>query len=189
VLAKIGRKPREYIFRALDTLSQIQQHAPLRINGDWILGLPHESPGGTLDHIKNIHTRYPRLSHTSVYMLEDGLYPQDWKKHQISEQEMEAEYADICRYLAMNHWHHYEISNWAKPGDGCAHNQAYWDHEPYRGFGLSATSYWDGVRSENSASFSGYYRGEIGSQEHLTPEQIQYEKIIYDLRTFRFKTM
>jgi coproporphyrinogen III oxidase-like Fe-S oxidoreductase len=87
-------------------------------------------------------------------MLEDGLYPKDWKKYSISECEIETEYKDICECFDSLGWHHYEISNWARPGYECEHNLGYWDHSNYRGFGLSATSYIDGERFENSHSFA-----------------------------------
>lgn len=36
---------------------------------------------------------------------------------------------------------HYEISNYARPGQTCRHNQVYWQNGPYYGFGMGATSY------------------------------------------------
>jgi putative oxygen-independent coproporphyrinogen III oxidase len=36
---------------------------------------------------------------------------------------------------------HYEISNYARPGYACRHNQVYWQNGPYYGFGMGATSY------------------------------------------------
>jgi coproporphyrinogen III oxidase-like Fe-S oxidoreductase len=38
-------------------------------------------------------------------------------------------------------YEHYEISNYAQPGDRCRHNQVYWRNQPYYGFGMGATSY------------------------------------------------
>lgn len=35
----------------------------------------------------------------------------------------------------------YEISNWAKPGHECRHNQLYWSQDDYRGFGCAAHSH------------------------------------------------
>lgn len=36
---------------------------------------------------------------------------------------------------------HYEISNYARSGLTCRHNQVYWQNGPYYGFGMGATSY------------------------------------------------
>ena len=39
-----------------------------------------------------------------------------------------------------------EISNWARPGHRCRHNQLYWDQGDYVGIGSAAHSHRDGVR-------------------------------------------
>ena len=38
-------------------------------------------------------------------------------------------------------YRHYEISNYAKPGYECRHNQVYWHNQSYYGFGMGAASY------------------------------------------------
>jgi oxygen-independent coproporphyrinogen-3 oxidase len=43
----------------------------------------------------------------------------------------------------------YEVSNYARPGFACRHNQIYWRNEEYFGFGAGAVSYRDGVRFRN----------------------------------------
>ena len=40
----------------------------------------------------------------------------------------------------------YEVSNWARPGHECAHNQLYWSQGDYRGFGCAAHSHEAGRR-------------------------------------------
>ncbi|MCR4891989.1 MAG: radical SAM family heme chaperone HemW [Lachnospiraceae bacterium] len=42
--------------------------------------------------------------------------------------------------LAQAGYQRYEISNYAMPGRECAHNQVYWNREPYLGLGLGAAS-------------------------------------------------
>lgn len=49
-------------------------------------------------------------------------------------------------------YHHYEISNAAKPGYECRHNLKYWTMEDYLGFGLSAHSFIDGARFERTVN-------------------------------------
>ena len=41
---------------------------------------------------------------------------------------------------------HYEVSSYARPGNRCIHNRAYWANEPFWGFGMGATSHIGGAR-------------------------------------------
>ena len=49
------------------------------------------------------------------------------------------ELADEMLAAAGMEW--YEISNWARPGAECRHNQLYWAQGDYRGFGCAAHSH------------------------------------------------
>lgn len=52
---------------------------------------------------------------------------------------------------------HYEISNYAQPGQDCRHNQVYWHNQSYYGFGLGATSYIQGRRFPRPRTRLAYY--------------------------------
>ena len=160
----------------------------ISINIDFILGLPHSKPWETLENIRELHEKFPFITHTSVYMLEEGHYPNDWKKYSINEKEIEDEYSAICEYFDSLGWYHYEISNWAKPGYESRHNQGYWNHTNTRGLWLSATSYQEWKRWTNASSFSGYYKWDIEQSETLTESEIELERVIYNLRTFSLKS-
>lgn len=142
-LKEIHRSNRETIVGALERISMAikESHRDISLNIDFILGLPYVRPEETLTNIKELHSRFPTISHTSIYMLEDERYPKHWKANSIAETEMQNEFLGIMQYLASIGWHHYELSNWARPGYESVHNQAYWDHSETRGFGLSAASY------------------------------------------------
>ncbi len=185
-LRAIHRSDKKTIFSALESIwSCMTNHTSwISVNVDFILGLPYSKPWEALSNIRELYARFPFITHTSVYMLEDGLYPKEWKDYSIDVWALEAEYGETCTYFDSLGWHHYEISNWAKPGYECRHNQWYWDHSDSRGFGLSATSYIEWSRWENSHSFAGYYRWEYKEREILTEEQKDMEKIIFDIRTF-----
>ena len=97
---------------------------------------------------------------------------------------MNAEYSEIVGYLTEEQgFHHYEVSNFGKPGFESQHNRAYWTHENVRGFGLSAASLVSGRRFENAASFAAYYRGEIVQEEVLNVQDIALESAMFGLRT------
>ncbi len=154
----------------------------LSINIDFILGLPYTLPGETLRGMQELHKKFPFITHTSVYMLEDEKYPKHWKTNSITEVEMQKEFLDIMEYFDSIGWHHYELSNFAKPWYESKHNQSYWDYSPYRGFGLSASSFEWEKRWTNSSSFAGYYKWERDSKETLTQEAIQIEEIMFSMR-------
>jgi oxygen-independent coproporphyrinogen-3 oxidase len=58
--------------------------------------------------------------------------------------------------LCANGYEHYEVSNFAKPGKRCRHNEGAWTFEPYRGFGPSAHSFTGKVRFWNIADLDAY---------------------------------
>jgi oxygen-independent coproporphyrinogen-3 oxidase len=51
---------------------------------------------------------------------------------------------------------HYEISNWARPGRACRHNQLYWSNGPWWPLGPSASGHVDGWRWKNVARLADY---------------------------------
>jgi len=85
-------------------------------------------------------------------------------------------------------YEHYEVSNFAKPGFRCSHNQVYWQNEPYYGFGAGATSYIAGDRSLRIGNPKNYISAidsggdAIESTEHLTGRKYLAETLIQSLR-------
>lgn len=77
-------------------------------------------------------------------MVADGRYVE------ASEEQCRRQYDILCRCLGRSGYHHYEISNFAKPGFEAVHNSAYWRRAPYIGLGPSAHSLTGNVRSWNS---------------------------------------
>lgn len=80
----------------------------------------------------------------------------------------------------------YEISNYAKPGYACRHNQVYWTGGEYLGLGLGAASYWNGNRFENTKNMQEYlYEWENGAitgiRKNLIPDtrQSQMEEFMF----------
>ena len=81
-------------------------------------------------------------------------------------------------------YHHYEISNFARPGFESKHNRAYWEGIPYLGLGPGAHSY-DGIqRWQNVANVREWLEREdvVQFRETLTPEQIRIERLLLGLR-------
>jgi oxygen-independent coproporphyrinogen-3 oxidase len=85
-------------------------------------------------------------------------------------------------------YHHYEISNWAKPGFESRHNLKYWRREPYLGFGAGAHSFSGTERWANSHDAAEYGRAIIGGSlpieqhEVVTPASALEEELFLGLR-------
>lgn len=115
-------------------------------------------------------------------MVADGRYVE------ASEEQCRRQYDILCRCLGRSGYHHYEISNFAKPGFEAVHNSAYWRRAPYIGLGPGAHSLTGDIRSWNSPELP--HRSPDGSSatysrtsETLSPEDIRVERIMLSLRT------
>src|SRR5262249_24644407 len=91
--------------------------------------------------------------------------------------------------LARAGYHHYEISNWARPGFESAHNLKYWSRQPYLGFGAGAHSFSGTQRWANAHDPSSYVQAISGAGcvpieqlECVTPEQALDEELFLGLR-------
>jgi putative oxygen-independent coproporphyrinogen III oxidase len=93
-----------------------------------------------------------------------------------------------CALLGDAGYHHYEISNWAKPGFECRHNLGYWERRPYAGLGAGAHAFRDDVRWWNVRPPDTYLAsveaGElpIGGSESLDPGDAYLEEVFLRLR-------
>jgi putative oxygen-independent coproporphyrinogen III oxidase len=93
-----------------------------------------------------------------------------------------------CEVLADAGYHHYEVSNWAKPGYECVHNLGYWERRPYLGLGAGAHSYrddrrWWNVRPpEEYLSLVEAGRLPVGGEERLEPSDAHLEDVFLRLR-------
>jgi len=98
-------------------------------------------------------------------------------------------YEHAIDYLEDNGFKHYEISNFAKEGFSCRHNLNYWENSPYRGLGISAVSYSEGIRKENITDTLEYIKrvrsGEdiIQFQEKLSNDRRAKETAAVKIRT------
>jgi oxygen-independent coproporphyrinogen-3 oxidase len=85
-------------------------------------------------------------------------------------------------------YRHYEVSNYARAGYACRHNQVYWRNGEYFGFGAGAVSYLDGARTTNERRPSRYIEvvGEritcTAAEERLSPEETMGETVMLALR-------
>ena len=83
---------------------------------------------------------------------------------------------------------HYEVSNFARPGDRCRHNETYWDCRPWEAFGPGAARFDGRVRITNHRSTTTWMRRVLagadftGDRESMTPLEAAQERVVLGLR-------
>lgn len=181
----------------LQTMQWAQDAGFTNRNVDLMHGLPTQTQAQYLDAIRTIASQNP--THLSAYslILEEGtpLYRDVTAGRETlpsADAVADMEDAGIALMEQLG-YHRYEVSNFAKDGYRCAHNQIYWRNEPYLGVGVAAHSsmqeggYW--VRFANTSSIPQYIRrlqqGKLAQAERIvvnTFEQM-FESVMLGLRT------
>ncbi len=182
------------IYRAVPILRE----AGIRnISFDLIAGLPHQTKESWEKSLEELEALAPE--HASVYLLEidEGSrlgreVLQSGARYSAgalpSEDEMADFYEMAQHSLRRMGYHHYEISNWAKPGFESKHNLKYWRREPYMGFGAGAHSFSGEERWANAHDAAAYVNalqsGRLPVEQHekVTKEQALEEEFFLGLR-------
>jgi len=66
----------------------------------------------------------------------------------------------------------YEVSNWARPGEACRHNELYWNGGEYAGIGCAAHGHTDGCRWWNVRTPERYIAAISGGSSAVTGSEI-----------------
>jgi oxygen-independent coproporphyrinogen-3 oxidase len=83
---------------------------------------------------------------------------------------------------------HYEVSNFARPGHRCRHNEAYWRGHSYFAVGPGAARYVDGWRETNHRSTTTWLnrvlagQSPVAERERLPPADAARERLVFGLR-------
>ncbi len=193
--------------RAIKAFQILRECGVQNISIDLIFGISQLTDELWKDTIEKALALAPE--HISAYQLsiEEGSalakMVSDGRYVEASDEQCHRQYDLLCRTLKQSGYHHYEISNFAKPGFEAVHNSAYWRRVPYIGLGPGAHSLIGDVRSWNSQVLphrtfdcdpitSGFLKSS-GNPDNLTtysktfetlsPEDIRVEKIMLSLRT------
>lgn len=155
------------------------------ISADVMIGIPGQTKHSLQLSVQQLIDL--NVCHISAYMLmlEEGtkLFAQV-KSGDVcvaSDDESVDMYDMVYNMLIKNGFKRYEISNFAKTGFECKHNKIYWQLDEYVGFGVSAHSYYNGIRYANSDVFEEYYKG-LSTSEILTTKDKIEELIMLGLR-------
>lgn len=157
------------------------------INADLLLGLVGQNKQNIIDYINSLVDA--GITHISTYMLMVEKHTplcalKDKKKYIMSDDNSVDLYNDVVKYLADIGFLRYEISNFAKRGFECKHNQVYWTLGEYLGFGLAAHSFVDGKRIANSSCFEKYLSQKNAHRTHVvSQDEAKEEFVMLALRT------
>ena len=141
-----------------------------RINLDLIYGLPEQRMERWQSNVEQALALSP--DHLSLYALtvEEGTklaYDIDHGRAPEPDGDLQADMWEWSRTrLAHASYEHYEISNWARPGEECRHNLVYWHNGDWLGLGPGAHSHLAGVRFADVYSPAQYVR-KIGEASAL----------------------
>jgi len=98
-------------------------------------------------------------------------------------------YEYAINFLEKHGFSQYEVSNFAKEGFECVHNNAYWKYKDYLSFGASAHSFIGNKRWWNYSGLSFYLKSVIekgnaeAGAEYLNGEQMLQEYVMLALRS------
>lgn len=140
--------------RAFEAFRILRECGVRNISMDLIFGLSQLTDEVWKDTIEKALKLDPE--HISAYQLsiEEGSalakMVADSRYVEATDEQCRRQYDILCQSLRQSGYHHYEISNFAKPGFEAVHNSAYWRRVPYIGLGPGAHSLSGGVRSWNS---------------------------------------
>lgn len=132
------------------------------ISADIIFGLPCEN----LEKYKttiSVVGNY-ELSHVSAYNL---ILEENTRFHKMYERGMFNDLDEDLQFKMYNYtrerfeglgFKQYEISNYSKINKKCLHNLIYWNFDSYIGVGVSAHSFYNGIRFENIKNIKEYIK-------------------------------
>jgi putative oxygen-independent coproporphyrinogen III oxidase len=167
-----------------------------RVSADLMFGMPGQTPQDFLGEVEQL-LELP-LEHLSVYALTIEPQTQFGELHRKGKLPLAKEdaYADTFleteAMLAQRGFDHYEVSNYAHPGQTSRHNQHYWRGGDYLGLGCAAVGCWDGRRYRNHPKPDDYARASIQARssdeletesERLGPQERVREGLMLGLRT------
>jgi oxygen-independent coproporphyrinogen-3 oxidase len=160
---------------------------------DLIFGLPSRL-GRDLDHdLDRVLGLEPE--HVSVYGLSVepdtplGRWIAEGREPAPDPDRYAEEYLRVAERLRAEGFHHYEVSNFARPGREAVHNAAYWRGVPYLGLGNGAHSFAPPERWWNHRDWIAYRQAvaEVGhgraESEEVGLEAAALERVWLGLRT------
>ena len=172
----------------LESFQMAREAGFSNINVDLMFAIPGQSYEGWIENLRTVAALGPE--HISAYSLiiEEGT-PFSRKKLDLPDEDTEYRmYEDVAAVLKEYGYHQYEISNYAKAGCECRHNEGYWQRKDYLGLGLGAASLLGKERFSNTSDMQEYLKNSSApekirkNRELLTREDEMAEFMFLGLR-------
>ena len=183
---------REHSTSMIDQALEACRQAEVEVAFDLIFGAPGETPADWEIDLDEAVKRAP--DHISTYGLtiEKGtrFFGRERRGDlvRVPESDERVMYLAARKRLQSAGWQHYEISNFARPGKRCRHNETYWRCEPYYAAGPGAARYVNGVREVNHRSTTTWIRrlmagaSPVAESETIDRQLAARERLIFGLR-------
>ena len=164
-----------------------------RASADLMFGMPGQRAHALEEDVRELLAT--GLRHVSAYALTIEPGTQFGELHRLGKLEVSDEdtyaslYETVERVMGEHGLEHYEVSNYAVPGEASRHNQHYWRGGAYLGLGAAAVGCLDrGVgraeRQRNASDPEKYMRGDGPEEtEELDADAIIREGLMLGLRT------
>jgi oxygen-independent coproporphyrinogen-3 oxidase len=162
---------------------------------DLIFGVPGQSLATWRETLRRAVASAP--AHLSTYGLTFEKGTAFWSRRArgslrpVPDDLERAMYAAAMDDLTGAGFEQYELSNFARPGRRCRHNETYWAGLPYYGFGPGAARYCRGRRETNHRSVTTWLarilsgRSPVGDIDELSPADRARETLVVGLRRAR----
>lgn len=155
-----------------------------RLSLDLMVGIPGQTDGSFAASLARAIELAP--DHLSLYLLEVHAGSEIDHLRRQRPRIFPGEEAQRRRYLAMHErliaagFRHYEISNFARPGQECRHNLRYWRCAPWLGLGPAAHSFVDGRRFAHPRDLEAWLADPMAVEE--LPSDPAAERVFLGLR-------
>ncbi|HTQ38068.1 MAG TPA: radical SAM family heme chaperone HemW [Pirellulales bacterium] len=171
---------------------QLARNRGLDVSLDLMFGAPGETLAAWQSDLHAALQLAP--DHISTYGLTFERGTAFWSRLQrgalakVDEETERQMYADAIDRLTAAGFEHYEVSNFARPGKRCRHNEVYWTGGEYFAAGPGAARHVAGVRETNHKSVTKWLRcmetgqSPVAEREYLPPEDKARELLVFGLR-------
>ncbi|HEX2957863.1 MAG TPA: radical SAM family heme chaperone HemW [Chitinispirillaceae bacterium] len=158
---------------------------------DLIYGLPGQTVGSLIKSLETL-LDFEVIQHLSIYELNINKatpFGRHVERLPLPSEDDCYEMALTILDLTKKHcFYQYEVSNFARPGYRCRHNEVYWNHDAYIGIGTGAHSYIDPLRLADNNTIISYIdavsKGNFPSKdiEEIDSEILAREMIFLGIR-------